>query len=304
MPMGTVYATGGGVYHVVLDGGAAVDAGLRGRIKQEARTGDRVVIGDRVRVEDIDGTLVIEEVEPRTRQVVRKGPGGRGAKAVAANLETLVALVAARAPDPRADAIDRLLMIAEANELRGVLVLNKIELDGAREVAEPLAELYRRAGYPVYLVSAKSGEGLEGLREELCRGTSALIGPSGSGKSTVLNALEPGLGLRTGELSRRGERGRHTTVSARLIPLECGGLVADTPGFGDVGVWGVEADQIQYCFPEFRALVDQCRFRRCSHVHEPGCAVLEALAEGQVAKSRWDSYVTLRGEALEAEAKW
>jgi ribosome biogenesis GTPase len=126
------------------------------------------------------------------------------------------------------------------------------------------------------------------------------VGPSGTGKSSLLNVLEPGLGLRTGELSRRGERGRHTTVSSRLIRISCGSAVADTPGFGDVGVWGVGVDELQTCFREFRSLLDGCRFRRCAHVHEPDCAVREALAEGRIAASRYASYVVLREEALAA----
>ena len=300
MPKGTVYGTGGGVYRVALDDGDMVDAVLRGRVKQEARTGDRVVIGDRVRVEPAADSFAIEEVEPRVRQVVRRVPGGRGAKVVAANLDTMIVVMAARAPDPLPEAIDRLFVIAEADGLEGVLVLNKLDIEGARDTAEKLAAIYRGIGYEVLLVSARSGEGVDELRRALCRGTSALLGPSGSGKSSLLNVVEPGLALRTGELSRRGERGRHTTVSSRLIRISCGSAVADTPGFGDVGVWGVEAEELQHCFREFRPLLDGCRFRRCAHVHEPDCAVREALAEGAIAPSRYQSYLTLRAEALEA----
>jgi ribosome biogenesis GTPase len=188
-------------------------------------------------------------------------------------------------------------VIAEANDLHAVLVLNKLDLEGAAQAAEPVAALYRSVGYPVYLVSARSGRGLDELRAELCRATSALVGPSGAGKSSLLNILEPGLLLRTGGLSRRNERGRHTTVSARLIPLSCGGAVADTPGFGDVGVWGVDADELVACFPDIRDL-DECRFRRCSHVQEAGCALREAVEDGTLAPSRYRSFLTLRGEAI------
>jgi ribosome biogenesis GTPase len=251
-----------------------------------------------VGVDEVDSAFVISEVEERTHQVVRQGPGGRGARVVAANIDTLVAVVAAKAPDPRTESIDLLLALAEADRLDAVLVLNKLDLDGAREQAGTLAELYRRVGYPVYEVSAQTGEGMEDLAVVLRRGTSVLVGSSGAGKSSLLNALEPGLALSTGELSRRGDRGRHTTVSARLIPLSGGGTVADTPGFEDVRVWGLDASELPHCFPEFRPL-DACRFRNCSHIHEPDCAVRAAVANGTVAASRYESYLSIRSAVLE-----
>jgi ribosome biogenesis GTPase len=296
---GVVHETGGGVYRVVTEGGRAVDASLRGRLKQEARTGDKVVVGDEVRVaESGDGeSWVIEEVLPRRCSIVRRSGPGRRAKAVAANLDRLVVVAAVREPDPRAEVVDRLLVLAEADGIPAVLVLNKVELPGGRAVADELAGVYRAAGYPVVVTSAVTGEGIEELRTLLCQGTSALVGPSGVGKSSLLNAVEPDLDLRTGALSRKVGRGRHTTVSARLIPLGCGGLVADTPGFAEVGVWGVEPETMDVCFPEFRELRSACRFRGCSHLHEPGCAVRSAVAEGRIPAERHRVYALLRAEA-------
>jgi ribosome biogenesis GTPase len=155
-------------------------------------------------------------------------------------------------------------------------------------------------GYQVLRTSAKTGEGLDDLRAECCSGSSALIGPSGAGKSSLLNALEPALALRTGELSRATKAGRHTTVGSRMIPLACGGVVADTPGFSDIGLWSVDARDVADCFPEFRAHAELCRFRGCSHLHEPGCAVREALAAGEVTEDRYRSYAALHQEAVEA----
>lgn len=184
-----------------------------------------------------------------------------------------------------------------------MLVLNKVDLEGAHEIASDLATLYEGIGYHTLPVSARSEEGLEALREELCRGTSALIGPSGVGKSSLLNALDPALGLRTGELSGKGGTGRHTTVSSRLIGLSCGGYVADTPGFSDVALWSVAPEDVAPCFPEFEERAGPCRFRMCTHRKEPDCGVRAAVEEGRIPGSRYESYLQLRSEAVEAEER-
>lgn len=298
MPSGTVWRTGGGVYVVSLDDGRVVEASLRGRLKKEDRSGDRVVIGDRVALEEAgDGGFTLESVEERSSSVVRRGTGRRR-KVVAANVDRLVVVVAAVEPSPHREVIDRLLALAEADDIGAVLVVNKVDLPGGAEVAADLSDLYGAIGYPVLAVSAVDGAGLDALADVLCDGTSALVGPSGVGKSTLLNALEPELGLRTGELSRKVGRGRHTTVSSRIIPLECGGMVADTPGFADVGVWGLDAADVELCFPEIRELVGRCRFQDCAHVSEPDCAVTGAVEDGGIAASRYQSYLLLRNEAL------
>lgn len=298
MIRGTVRETGGGVYVVALADGRVVEASLRGRLKKEDRRGDKVVIGDRVVVDEGDDAFTIEEVEERETVVVRRGAGGHRRKVVAANVERLVVVMAAVEPDPRRELIDRLLVLAEADDIEGVLVLNKLDLPGAPEVAEELAGLYGGVGYRVLAVSAVSGRGIGDLTDVLCSGTAALVGPSGAGKSSLLNTVEPGLELRVGDLSGKVGRGRHTTVSARLLPLRCGGTVADTPGFSDVGVWGLEADAVELCFPEIRRRAGECRFQDCAHLREPDCAVQEAVEAGAVAESRYRSYVALREEAL------
>jgi ribosome biogenesis GTPase len=312
---GLVYASEGGVYQVMLDSEEMVEASLRGRVKRQVRTGDRVVIGDEVEVlRDPEGSTTIEYVASRRTQVVRKGPGGRRPKVIAANVDRLVIVASAHRPEPGQPVVDRLLVVGEANQLEPVLVMNKMDLlekmdagkGGGREEApaRALVRLYRGLGYPVLETSAKGGDGLDSLKELLCSGTSALVGPSGVGKSTLLNAIQPGLTLRTGGLSQKVGRGRHTTVSGRLIPLDCGGLVADTPGFSDVGVWGVEARELEGCFPEFVRLRDGCRFRGCTHLHEPGCLVREALAEGEIHPGRFESYRILYEEAEETDARF
>ena len=295
---GMVRRVGGGIYTVALESGEIVEASLRGRLKLEERTGDQVVIGDRVRVELIDDEAhVIEEVFPRQTAITRSRFGGRTIKVLVANADRLLVVVAAARPKPRRDLIDRLLVVGESGGVTPVIIINKMDFDGAADVADGLEEVYLPLGYEVLRISALLSQGMDRLAEQLCEGIAALAGPSGVGKSSLVNALEPEHALRTGELSRKHGTGRHTTVSSSLIQLRCGGLVADTPGFSDVGVWGVPREELDGCFPELRALKASCRFRECSHLHEPDCAVRQALEEGAIDPGRFESYRILYEES-------
>lgn len=300
---GDVWGSLGGVYTVRLGDGVEVEAFLRGRVKRQARAGDRVVVGDRVRlgteVQGDEKVWTIEEVAPRRSQIVRRSGPGRKPKAVAANLDRLLVVVSLRSPDPRLEIMDRFLVLAEVDGVPAVVVLNKTDLEGAQELADRLEPIYAEIGYPVLRTSAETGEGIDELGALLSSGVSALVGPSGVGKSTLLNAVQPGLQLRTGEVSKRLGRGRHTTVAARLLPLEAGGLVADTPGFGEVGLWGIGEAEVERVFPEIAARAPGCRFRGCRHLEEPDCAVKAAVDAGEVAGSRLESFRLLRAEARE-----
>jgi ribosome biogenesis GTPase len=295
---GMVHLVRGGVYTVVLEPGTVVEASLRGRLKLEERTGDQVVIGDRVRVTEVGGeTHVIEEVFERETAIIRTRFGGRSTKVLVSNADRLLAVFAASRPKPSRDLIDRLLVVGEYGGVTPVVVLNKADLEGAVEVAEELERVYQPLGYDVLRVSALTGQGMDSFARQVCRGISALAGPSGVGKSSLVNALEPKHELRTGELSRKRGTGRHTTVTSRLIQLRCGGLVADTPGFSDIGVWGIRQADLDECFPEFGSLAAGCRFRGCSHLHEPDCSVREAVAGGEIDTGRFESYRILFEEA-------
>ena len=297
---GVVHETGGGVYTVVLDNGQRVHASIRGRLKQQQRTGSRVVIGDQVQMKVEGEVATIESVNDRRTELVRRGRG-RAAKILAANLDRVFVVIALREPRGSTQLIDRMLVLVEASGMQPVLVLNKSDLKATEPDAEAWAALYRSVGYQVLVTSAPSATGISELHDEMCSGISALIGPSGAGKSTLLNVVDPGLELSTGALSRKTGTGRHTTVGSRLITLECGGLVADTPGFGDVGLWSVDPETVGSCFPEFAEMSQDCRFRGCTHLHEPGCMVREALEEGRIAASRYVSYQNLRREAKEQD---
>ena len=285
------------MYHVRLEDQRDIEASLRGRLKRQQRTGSRVVIGDVVTLGTSGDAWTIESVDDRSTELVRRGQGGRAPKLLAANLDKAFMVIAAKNPDATVELIDRLLMLGEASGMHPVLIINKLDVPGASEVSLRFAPMYRAVGYEVLSVSAETREGIELLRSHMCEGTSTLIGPSGVGKSSLLNAVDPELGLRIGELSRKTRTGRHTTVSSRIISLTCGGLVADTPGFGDVTLWGVTPEEVAGCFPEFAEPADHCRFRGCTHTHEPDCGVKSAVEAGEIFDSRYKSYLTAREEA-------
>lgn len=294
---GTVRSQAGGTYRVALEDGREVEASIRGRLKRGRASKLRVVIGDRVSIGGDGETWTVEELLPRDNLLVRRGRGGREAKVLAANLDRVLVVVSVREPAATPQLIDRLFALVEACGVHPVLVLNKVDLDDGHDAAASLARVYASIGYRVIETSAERRTGVDALRTEMCAGTCALIGPSGVGKSSLLNAVEPGLALRTASVSTKTGTGRHTTVGSKLIPLECGGFVADTPGFGDVGLWQVDPETVADCFVEFPAIASQCRFRACTHLHEPDCRVRQAVEDGDVAASRYESYRVLREEA-------
>lgn len=305
MVAGTVLIAVGGVYQVELATGEIIEAVLRGRLKRDVRADDRVVAGDDVRLALQEESWTIEGVAPRRSQLARRAPGTgrRRPKAIAANIDRIIIVFAAAQPAPNPRMLDRLLVLAEANALEAVIVLNKVDLAGD-DVAAAFLAPYQAAGYATLVASVVQDRGVTELRALLCGRhedgralRSALTGPSGVGKSSLLNAVQPGLGLRIGVVSEAVGKGKHTTVAARLLRLECGGYVADTPGLREVGMWGIAHADLDACFPEFREHIGTCRYARsCSHTHEPGCAVREAVAAGTIPPARYESYATLYAE--------
>lgn len=293
MLTGTVLCAQGGVYEVETPEGV-VEASLRGRLKREVRTGDKVVVGDAVDVarEESGGETVwtIERVHDRRTVLARKAPGkAPRPKVIVANVDQVLIVFAAARPTPHLRMLDRFLVIAASEDLDAVIVVNKVDLvgpDAARATFAP----YEKAGYRVIYSSARERAGVDEVREAICGRLSALSGPSGVGKSSLLNEVQPGLGLRVAAVSEAVNKGRHTTVTAQLIPLECGGYVADTPGLRELGLWGVDTDQLPFLFPEFEPLLGGCRYPTCTHVHEPGCAVRMAMEAGEVDAGRYESY--------------
>ncbi len=277
---------------------AVARGALMGRRKQ---LGNAIVVGDVVELVREGERHVIVAVEPRRNQFSRRAAGERAVEqVVAANLDQVVLVASAANPEFKAGFVDRVLAQAEHGGLPARLVLNKADL-GSRDEARAILADYARAGYGGLLVSAKSGEEIDHLRQVCRRRRSLFVGHSGVGKSTLLNALVPGLELVSGAVNAKTGKGRHTTTAAWLIESAGDLELIDTPGMRAFGLWGIGSADLDQSYPEFRPYLGECRFADCRHDREPGCAVLAAVAAGTVAARRMESYLKLRGE-LEAEA--
>lgn len=296
--LGTVLERDGSIYRVATAAGE-VRAVLSGKVKRDA---PKVVVGDVVRLEpEPEGALhAIVAVEPRRTVLERRVPEGRGNRPIAANIDQVLVVTATRDPPPIPQLIDRLLVVAEANDIAAAVVVNKTDLDPGTEIIRRC----RHAGYPVYPTSVVTGEGIAELDAALAGRISIVTGPSGVGKSSLLNAIQPGLRLRTGAVSGRVRRGRHTTVSAVMLPLAHGGYLVDTPGFSEVGVWAVDPEALDQCFADFKPFLGECRYGDCGHRAEPGCRIREAVEQGAIARDRWESYVALLEELESAPREW
>jgi ribosome biogenesis GTPase len=292
---GLILRAQSGFYTVRTDDGRDIDCRLRGRVKKDRQATDLAVIGDRVRVSLLpDGTGMIEEVDERESRFSRRQPGPRGTwkeDMLVANVDQVLVVFACADPMPHVRMLDRFLVAAEHNEVQAVVVANKVDLVGL-DRARSIFGLYERIGYAVLYVSAREGIGVEDLADRLAGRTSVVTGPSGVGKSTLLNAVQPGLRLATGEVSEALHKGRHTTTSAELHPLATpgGGYVADTPGLRELGLWQIPAEELPWCFPEFVPYLGSCGFNDCRHLHEPRCAVRAAVEAGPIPAERYDSY--------------
>jgi len=294
---GIVVRAQSGIYTLASQG-STIQAQLRGRLKQGPKTGDIVAVGDWVLfVRQADGKGMIEEIEERRTQLSRMSPspGGDYEQVIIANLDQAVFVFACADPTPRMRMLDRFLVIAERQEVPALIVANKTDLV-SRRAARDLFGHYPGIGYPVLYTSAKKKKGLRKLEKELEGKISVFTGPSGVGKSLLLNAIQPELGLEVSEVSQSTGKGRHTTVVREMFRLkgQDNGYVADTPGLKALAMWDIEPEEFDGYFPELRELVANCRFSNCTHMEEPGCAVLAALEKGAIHPDRYESYVRLR----------
>jgi ribosome biogenesis GTPase len=291
---GLIIKAQSGLFEVETEEGV-ITSRLRGRLTQGRREGDAAAIGDRVGVRLLeDGSGSIEVIEPRERVLSRQAPGRPDQEQVlVANPDQALFVFACADPDPNFRMLDRFLVVAEREDIPALIVANKLDLvvgSSARSEFDPYEDL----GYPVLYTSAETGKGVNKLRKALRDKISVFAGPSGVGKTSLLNAVQPGLGLRTKEMSQATGRGKHTTVAPKLIALDFGGYVADTPGLKALALWDIEPEELDAYFPEMRELVAACDFSDCTHIHEPGCAVIHAVENGDIAPERYDSYRRMR----------
>jgi ribosome biogenesis GTPase len=305
---GIVFKSTGSWYMVRQADGSMLPCKLKGNLRiQGITTTNPVAVGDRVIYEPTaDGTIgIIKSVAERYNYIIRRATKlSKVSHIIASNIDQALLLATLAMPRTSTGFIDRFLVTSEAYHIPARIIFNKTDLydDVLMERCRKLIGLYSGIGYTCFGMSALTGEGLDTLREVLKGKTSLLSGHSGVGKSAVINALEPRLNLKTADVSAYHQKGIHTTTFAEIFELSSGGLIIDTPGIKEFGLIDFEKAEVAERFPEMRALMHQCQYNNCTHVHEPRCAVKEALEKGKVDPGRYRNYLNiLSGEWEESQ---
>ncbi len=306
---GIVTRNTGSHYDVTIAGDKpqVVNCRLKGNFRIKGiRTTNPVAVGDKVKVtmQDADDTAFITAVEPRRNYIIRKASNlSKESHILAANIDGAVLVASLREPATPLTFIDRFLATAEAYNVPATIVINKCDTwdDDDRELAEAIKYLYTSIGYPTLLTSATTGAGIEELKAALGSKIMLFAGNSGVGKSSLINTLIPGLHLRTGAVSDTHHTGTHTTTFSEMhfLPDAAGGAIIDIPGVKGFGTIDFDAAQVSHYFPEIFKFSENCRYNNCTHTHEPGCAVREALEQQLIAQSRYTSYLSILDDSSE-----
>lgn len=303
---GLVIKNTGSWYTVRTDDGRDVESKVKGNFRlKEIRSTNPVAVGDRVVIDiNNEGTAFITEIEDRKNYIIRRASNlSKQSHIIAANLDQAMLIVTVNFPITTTVFIDRFLATAEAYRVPVKLVFNKIDRYKGEdlEYLDGLINLYTTIGYPCSKLCAKTEEGLQEFRADLKDKITLLSGHSGVGKSTIINKLIPGVNLRTGDISEYHNKGMHTTTFSEMIPLPEGGYLIDTPGIKGFGTIEMETAEISHYFPEIFKFSEDCRFNNCTHRHEPGCAVLQALEEHYISESRYKSYLSILEDKEESK---
>lgn len=284
-----------GSWYEVMSEGERYQCRIRGKLRLKGvRSTNPVVVGDTVRcLKDESGSHVIIDIEPRRNYVIRRASNlSRESHIIAANIDQALLLVTLRQPETALEFVDRFLVTCEAYKIPVVILLAKIDLQDEEEVAF-FRSIYEPIGYRVVAVSSTTGEGVAEVHDMLVGRTTLLSGNSGVGKSTLVQQIDPTLDIRTAEISDNHQKGRHTTTFSTMYPLAEGGALIDTPGIKGFGLLDIEEEELWHYFPEMMLYGRACRFYNCTHTHEPGCAVMAALEEGEISELRYESYLKM-----------
>ena len=297
--LGLVLKSTGSWYEVLADG-VRYQCRIRGKLRLKGvRSTNPVVVGDWVKFEaDEQGGYVISAIEPRHNYIIRRASNlSKESHIIAANIDQALLVVTLFSPETALEFVDRFLVTCEAYKVPVTILLAKIDLARQHpEAVEEFYSIYHKAGYKIVEVSATEGEGIETVRELLRGKTTLLSGNSGVGKSTLVAAVEQGLDIKTGEISQSHHKGKHTTTFSTMYPLAEGGYIIDTPGIKGFGLIDIDDAELAHYFPEMMRYLPDCRFYNCSHTHEPGCAVVEAVKSGEIAYPRYESYLKIMDE--------
>lgn len=301
---GLVIRNTGSWYTVAADDGSIWDCKVKGNFRLKGiRSTNPVAIGDRVEfITQPDNTALISAIDDRKNYVIRRSTNlSKQSHIIAANVDQCFLIVTLRQPETATTFIDRFLASAEAYRIPVVLIFNKVDLldEEDRELLKGMTTLYRTIGYECCVVSAMTGEGVEELRGRLQGNITLLSGNSGVGKSTLINRLFPNLHLKTSELSDAYNTGKHTTTFSEMYPIEGGGYIIDTPGIKGFGTFDFEREEVGHFFKEIFRFSADCRFNNCTHTHEPGCAVRDAVDRHDISLSRYTSYLSMLNDKEE-----